>query len=161
MFVAKFGAVMLVLYVVVAFNAVNDRVIVPYTKAVARGSALLLGGASSGVVVAGTVMRSPRFALDVQNGCNGVEAIILLVAAIMAFPASLRSRIIGMLVAGCALALLNLIRLSSLFWLGANHRRIFDLFHITVWQSLIIIAAISMFMIWSWTFAETPRTSRG
>jgi exosortase H (IPTLxxWG-CTERM-specific) len=155
-FVAKFGAALLILYAVIALNQVNDAVIVPFTEVVARGSALLLRGVEGGVTTQGTVMLSSRFALDVRNGCNGVEATILLVAAILAFPATLRSRIIGLVVASIAIELLNIIRLSSLFWLGEHYRRVFDLFHVAVWQSLIILAAISMFVLWSWKFAERP-----
>lgn len=147
---------LIVLYAVVALNPVNDHVIVPFTEVVARGSALLLRSVESGVDTAGTVMRSPRFALDVRNGCNGVEATILLVAAILAFPATLRSRLMGLVIASIAIELLNLVRLSSLFWLGEHYRRIFDFFHVAVWQSLIILAAISMFVLWSWKFAEKP-----
>lgn len=155
-FVAKFGAGMIVLYIVVTLNPVNDHVIVPFTELVARGAVLLLRAVESGVGTAGTVMQSPRFALDVRNGCNGVEATILLAAAIIAFPATVRSRLIGLLVACVAIELLNVVRLSSLFWLGEHHRQVFDLFHVAVWQSLIILAAISMFVLWSWKFAETP-----
>jgi exosortase H (IPTLxxWG-CTERM-specific) len=107
----------------------------------------------------GTVMRSPRFALDVQNGCNGVEAMILLAAAILAFPATLRSRLIGLAITSVAIQMVNVVRLSTLFWLGEHHRRIFDFFHVAVWQSLVILAAISMFVLWSWKFAERPLAS--
>jgi exosortase H (IPTLxxWG-CTERM-specific) len=155
-FVARFVAGLLGFYAVVAFNPVNDHVIVPFTEVVASGSALVLRSVESGVEAAGTVIRSPRFALDVRNGCNGVEATILLAAAILAFPATLRSRLIGLAIASVAIELLNLVRLSSLFWLGEHHRRIFDLFHVAVWQSLIILAAISIFVLWSWKFAEKP-----
>jgi exosortase H (IPTLxxWG-CTERM-specific) len=160
-FVAKFFVAMLGLYALVALNAVNDHVIVPFTAFLARCSAALLGSAASGISVAGTVMQSSRFALDVHNGCNGVEAAILLIAAILAFPASLRSRLLGLGVATIAIQLLNLVRLCSLFWLGEHHRAVFDFFHVAVWQSLIILAAISMFMFWSTKFAERPvRVSR-
>jgi exosortase H (IPTLxxWG-CTERM-specific) len=155
-FVAKFVAALLILYAVIALNQVNDAVIVPFTEIVARGSAVLLRGIEGGVTTQGTVMLSSRFALDVRNGCNGVEATILLVAAILAFPATLRSRIIGLVVASIAIELLNIVRLSSLFWLGEHYRKVFDLFHVAVWQSLIILAAISMFVLWSWKFAERP-----
>lgn len=148
---------MVVLYAVVALNQVNDRVIVPFTEVVARGAALLLRGVESGVGVTGTVMRSQQFALDVRNGCNGVEAVILLAAAILAFPATLRSRLLGLAVASVAIELLNLVRLSSLFWLGEHYRPVFDFFHVAVWQLLIILAAISIFILWSWKFAEKPR----
>ncbi len=147
---------MVVLYAVVALNQVNDRVIVPFTEVVARGAALLLRGVEGGVGVTGTVMRSQQFALDVRNGCNGVEAVILLAAAILAFPATLRSRLLGLAVASVAIELLNLIRLSSLFWLGEHYRPIFDFFHVAVWQLLVILAAISIFILWSWKFAEKP-----
>jgi exosortase H (IPTLxxWG-CTERM-specific) len=140
---------------------VNDHVIVPFTELVARSSALMLRSVGSGVGVAGTVMRSPRFALDVRNGCNGVEATILLAAAILAFPATLRSRLIGLAITSVAIELLNLVRLCSLFWLGEHHRWIFDFFHVAVWQSLIILAAISMFVFWSVKFAEKPLEARG
>ena len=156
MFVAKFCGVMLGLYAVIALNQVNDRVIVPFTEVVTRGAAGLLSIFESGVVAVGTVMRSPQFALDVRNGCNGVEAVILLAAAIFAFPATLRSRLIGISAASIAIQLLNLVRLGSLFWLGEHDRRIFDFFHVAVWQSLIILAAISIFLLWSWKFAEKP-----
>ena len=155
-FVAKFGVAMLVLYGIVALNQVNDAVIIPFTGVVARGAAGLLRGVEGGVDTQGTVMRSARFALDVRNGCNGVEATILLVAAILAFPATLRSRLIGLTIASIAIELLNIVRLSSLFWLGEHYRQVFDLFHVAVWQSLIILAAISMFVLWSLKFAERP-----
>jgi exosortase H (IPTLxxWG-CTERM-specific) len=154
--VARFLAVMLVLYAAVAFNPVNDFVIVPFTAMIARAAALVLGIVESGVGVAGTVIRSPRFSLDVHNGCNGVEAAILLIAAIVAFPATLRSRLAGLAITSIAIELLNLVRLSSLFWLGEHHRQVFDFFHVAIWQSLIILAAISMFLVWSWRFAERP-----
>jgi exosortase H (IPTLxxWG-CTERM-specific) len=155
-FVAKFGAAMIVLYVIVALNPVNDHVIVPFTGMVAKASGAVLRLSDGGIETAGTVIHSPRFAIDVRNGCNGIEAIILLCSAIIAFPATLRSRLTGLLVASIAIQLINVVRLSSLFWLGAYQRRIFEIFHVAVWQSLIILAAISMFVLWSLKFAEKP-----
>jgi exosortase H (IPTLxxWG-CTERM-specific) len=155
-FVGTFVAALIGLYAIVACNPVNDAVIVPFSAAVARAAVLLLSGIESGVEAAGTVMQSSHFALDVRNGCNGVEAAILLAAAILAFPATLRSRALGLFVAVLSIQLLNLVRLSSLFWLGEHHRRVFDFFHVAVWQSLVILAAISMFVVWSLKFAERP-----
>jgi exosortase H (IPTLxxWG-CTERM-specific) len=155
-FIAKFLAGLIGFYAVVALNPVNDHVIVPFTEVVARSSAVILRGIGIGVEVTGTVIESRRFALDVHNGCNGVEATILLAAAILAFPATLRSRLAGLAISSVAIEVLNLVRLSSLFWLGEYHRQTFSFFHIAVWQSLVILAAISMFVFWSWKFAERP-----
>ena len=147
---------MLALYAVLALNQVNDHVVVPFTVVITHGAVGLLRVFEGSVIATGTVMRSPQFALDVRNGCNGVEAVILLAAAIFAFPATLRSRLIGVFTASVAIEALNLVRLSSLFWLGEHYRRVFDFVHIAVWQTLIILAAISIFILWSWKFAEKP-----
>jgi exosortase H (IPTLxxWG-CTERM-specific) len=155
-FVARFVVGLLGFYAMVALNQVNEQLIVPFTAVAARCSALLLRVIESEVASAGTVMLSARFALDVRNGCNGIEAVILLAAAILAFPATLRSRLIGVAIGSVAIELLNLVRLSSLFWLGEHYRPIFDFVHVAVWQSLIILAAISIFVLWSWKFAEKP-----
>jgi exosortase H (IPTLxxWG-CTERM-specific) len=156
LFITKFGLGLIVLYVIVALNPVNDRVIVPFTGMVAGSTAAVIRLVDSGIESEGTIIRSSVFAIDVNNGCNGIEAVILLCAAIFAFPATLRSRILGLVAAVIAIQVLNVFRLGSLFWLGANHRGLFDLFHVTVWQSLIILAAISLFIVWSWKFAEKP-----
>ena len=144
----------------VALNPVNDHVIVPFTELVVRATALVLRGIHEPIDVSGTVIRTSRFALDVRNGCNGVEAMMLLAAAMIAFPATLRSRLAGLLVASAAIQLLNLLRVSSLVWLGEHHRALFDFVHVGVWQSIVILAAVSMFVFWSWKFAEKPLATR-
>jgi exosortase H (IPTLxxWG-CTERM-specific) len=156
LFVAKFFVALIGFYVVLALNPVNDYVVVPFTEGVTRASAVFLRIIGEKVEVAGTLIRSPRFAIDVKNGCNGIEAMLLLAAAMLAFPASLRSRLIGLAAGSVAIQVLNLFRVSSLFWLGANHRGIFEFFHVAVWQSVVILAAIAMFVLWGRKFAEKP-----
>jgi exosortase H (IPTLxxWG-CTERM-specific) len=160
LFVARFLAALIVFYVVTALDPVNDDVIVPFTGLVVRASAFLLRSAHQPIAVAGTVIHSPHFALDVRNGCNGVEAMMVLAAAMFAFPATLRSRLYG-LVTGCfVIQILNLVRVASLVWLGEHHRQFFDFVHVGVWQSIVILAAVSMFIFWSWKFAEKPLATR-
>jgi exosortase H (IPTLxxWG-CTERM-specific) len=153
-FVAKFAAALIAFFVLVALNPVNEHVIVPFTLLGVRATAFLLRIVHEPVAVAGTVIRSSRFALDVQNGCNGVEAMLLLAAAIIAFPATLRSRIGGLLAGCAAIQIVNLVRIGSLVWLGEHHRDLFDFVHVGVWQSLIILASVAMFIFWSLKFAE-------
>ena len=85
---------------------------------------------------------------------------MVLAAAMFAFPATLRSRLYG-LVTGCfVIQILNLVRVASLVWLGEHHRQFFDFVHVGVWQSIVILAAVSMFIFWSWKFAEKPLATR-
>ena len=154
LFIARFLGALVVLYLFIAFNPVNDYVIVPFTRAIVHASAAVLRMVREPAVINGTVIRTPNFALDVRNGCNGVEAMLLLASAVFAFPATLRSRLVGLLAASAAIQLLNLVRVSSLVWLGEHHRRAFDLMHVAVWQTVVILAAVGMFLYWSGRFAR-------
>ena len=112
LFVARFLAALIVFYVVGALGPVNDHVVVPFTELVVSATAFLLRSVHQPIDVVGTVIRSPRFALDVRNGCNGVEAVMVLAAAMLAFPATFRSRLAGLLAGSVAIQILNLVRVS-------------------------------------------------
>jgi exosortase/archaeosortase family protein len=159
-FVARFFAALIVFYIVVTSDPVNDHVIVPFTELIVRTTAAILRGIHEPIVVVGTVIRTSRFALDVRNGCNAVEAMMLLAAAMIAFRATLRSRLAGLLVASVAIQIVNVIRVSSLVWLGEHHRDAFDVMHVAVWQTIVILAAVTMFVFWSLKFAEKPLQAR-
>ena len=153
-FVAKFGAALIAFYVVTALDPVNDHVVVPFTEVVVSAAAFLLRSFHQSISVAGTVIQAPNFALDVRNGCNGLEAVMVLAAAMIAFPATLRSRVAGLFAGTVAIEIINLVRVSSLVWLGEHHRGLFDFVHVGVWQSIVILAAMSIFVVWSLKFAD-------
>ena len=155
-FVARFFAVLVVCYLVITAPPVNDHVIVPFTELIVASTAVVLRVLREPIVVAGTVIRTATFALDVRNGCNAVEAMMLLAAAMIAFPATLRSRLTGLLAASAAIQVLNVVRVSSLVWLGEHHRNVFDVVHVAVWQTAVILAALAMFLFWSLKFAKRP-----
>ena len=160
LFLVKFFAVLIVAYLLIAWNPVNDSVIVPFTEAIARGSGVLLNLMGEHVSVHGTAVSSARFGVNINNGCNGVEAMLILLASIVDFPASMKARAVGLLLGALAVQLLNFIRIISLYLLGAYHPKLFDLFHTAVWQVVIILAAIGFFLIWSARVAPNRLASR-
>jgi len=159
-FVARFLAALAVFYVVISLEAVDARVVVPFTALIVRTAAVMLHAIHEPIEVAGTVIRTSSFALDVRNGCNGVEAMLFVAAAMLAFPATLRARLLGLAVVMAAIQLLNLMRVSSLVWLGEHHRNVFDVVHVAVWQTAVILAAVSMFIYWSVRFGKTSLRAR-
>lgn len=160
-FLIKFLGAVVVLYIIIALNPVNDRVIVPFTQQITNVSGGLLRALGQQAIVEGTLIKTDRFVVDVKNGCNGIEAIILLVAAIGAFPAPALMRLIGILAGAVLLQLINIIRIASLVWLGAHHPNVFQMFHVAVWQTLIILVSLALFLLWSWKFAAPkPLASR-
>jgi exosortase H (IPTLxxWG-CTERM-specific) len=148
-FLARFLGLLVLFYAVVAWRPVNDHVIVPFTAAIARVSAALLNAAGEGVRVAGTEIRSPRFSVNIENGCNGIETALLLVAAVLAFPASWRRRAAGLAAGFAAIELVNFARVVSLFWIGAHRPSLFTASHTVLWQSAVVLFGVLVFLFWA------------
>ena len=91
----------------------------------------------------------PTRSISIQNGCNGIEAIVFLVAAILAFPATWRQRAVGLAAAIGVIQLLNLARVVTLFLINRYKPDLFELFHLAIWQTVIGGAAIALFYVWT------------
>jgi exosortase H (IPTLxxWG-CTERM-specific) len=149
LFLARFLALLVVFYAVVAWNPVNDAVIVPFTAAIARVSAVLLNAIGENVSVSGTEIHSGSFAVQIENGCNGVEAALLFGSAVLAFPAPWRRRLLGLVAGFAAIQALNLVRVVSLFWIGAHRPALFSSSHTVLWQSAVVLASVLLFLFWA------------
>ncbi len=151
-FLVRFVFALGVFYLLVAIQPVNDHVVVPFTELLVRVSTVILAAIGEKTQSVGTLIQSPVFAVDVKNGCNGIEAALLLVAAMLAFPATGNQRALGIAGGLAVIQGVNLFRIVSLFWLGVHHRNVFELFHAAVWQTALILLAVGIFLAWSrWT----------
>jgi exosortase H (IPTLxxWG-CTERM-specific) len=161
-FLLRFVVALGVFYLLVAIQPVNDHVVVPFTELLVRISNALLAAIGEKTQAAGTVIQSPAFAVDVKNGCNGIEAALLLVAAMLAFPAPPKQRALGIAAGLLVIQCVNLFRIVSLFWLGVHYRNVFELFHAAVWQTALILLAVGIFLAWSrFARSEGPVEARG
>jgi exosortase H (IPTLxxWG-CTERM-specific) len=148
-FLARFSVLLVVLYFAVAWQPVNDAVIVPFTAAIARVSAGVLNLLGEGVTVSGTEIRSPRFAVNIENGCNGVETALLFGSAVLAFPAPWKRRLAGLGLGFLAIQAINLVRVVSLFWIGAHRPALFSASHTVLWQSAVVLCGVLLFLFWA------------
>ncbi len=125
-------------------------VIVPFTEGVATVSSWLIKLIDVDVVSNGKVIHDLHsgFAVAIEAGCNGVEATIVLVAALIAFPAPWRSRLWGMLIGFLAIQGLNLLRIISLFYIGQWNMKVFEWAHLYIWQALIMLDVLIIFLVW-------------
>jgi exosortase H (IPTLxxWG-CTERM-specific) len=149
LFLVRFVVLLVVLYLAVAWNPVNDAVVVPLTAAIARVSGGLLNVLGERVTVAGTEIHTGAFAVQIENGCNGLEAALLFAAAVLAFPAPWRRKLVGLIVGFAAIQALNLVRVVSLFWIGAHRPEFFSSSHTVLWQSAVVLASVLMFLAWA------------
>ena len=148
-FLVRFLALLVAFYFLVAAPPVNDAIIVPFTAAIARAGAAVLNVFGEKVVVVGTEIRSSAFAVQIENGCNGVETALLFGCAVLAFPAPWGRRLAGLLLGFVAIQLINLVRVVSLFWIGAHRPALFNSSHTVVWQSIVVLCGVLLFLVWA------------
>jgi exosortase family protein XrtM len=92
---------------------------------------------------------SPFAKLSVLNGCEGVEAAFLLLAAIMAFAAPWRLKVTGAALGIALVYALNQVRIVALYYAWRYDRDGFNTLHGVIGPTLIIIAACLFFLWWA------------
>jgi exosortase H (IPTLxxWG-CTERM-specific) len=143
-------------FTLISINWVNDHVIEPFTAGIARLSGGVLNVLGQNVSMNGTVIRSPRFSVNIRNGCNGVEAMLIFLAAVLAFPASWPSRLKGLGLGILAIQVINLVRVVALFLTGVYFPKIFDTSHTVIWQTIVILFGVVLWIFWANRFATPP-----
>jgi exosortase H (IPTLxxWG-CTERM-specific) len=136
-------------FALISVNWVNDHVIEPFTADVARASGAGLNLLGQQVTLQGTVIQGHRFAVNIRNGCNGVEAMLIYLAAVLAFPASWRARLLGLALGVVAIQLVNLVRVIALYLTGVYFPKIFDASHTVIWQSIVILFGVLLWILWA------------
>jgi exosortase H (IPTLxxWG-CTERM-specific) len=128
----------------------QQYVVIPFTEGIAAVSAWLVQIFDDRVLSQGIVLRDldSGFAVAIQAGCNGVEAMIVLIAAIVAFPSPWKHKLIGLLAGFFAIQAMNLARIISLFYLGQWNKTAFEWAHLYIWQALIMLDVLIVFLIW-------------
>jgi exosortase H (IPTLxxWG-CTERM-specific) len=128
----------------------HDNVTLPFTSLLATISGFLITLFDGEVATDGVVIRSMTngFAVAIAPGCDGIEAVIILVAAVLAFPAPMKHKLIGIGIGLLAIQGLNLVRIISLFYMGQWSKVAFDWFHLYLWQALIVLDALAVWLIW-------------
>lgn len=145
-----FVGIQLTLFAAELTPPVQEYFVVPFTEGIAALSVSLVTLFDDSVVAIGKVIRSldNGFAVSIEAGCNGVEAMIVLAAAIFAFPAPWKRKVIGFVIGTLAIQLLNIVRIISLFYIGQWNLTIFEWAHLYIWQALIMLDVLTVFLIW-------------
>jgi exosortase H (IPTLxxWG-CTERM-specific) len=143
-------------FTLISVHWVNDHVIEPFTGGIARASGATLNLLGQNVTMQGTVIRNARFAVNIRNGCNGVEAMLIFLAAVLAFPASWKSRLAGLGLGILAIQVVNLVRVVALFLTGIYFPKIFDTSHTVIWQTIVILFGVVLWIFWANRFATPP-----
>ncbi|HEX2252546.1 MAG TPA: exosortase H [Thermoanaerobaculia bacterium] len=138
----------------IAWTPVNDGFVEPFTAGIARVSAVTLDLLGQDVTRSGTIITSDRFAVNIRNGCNGLETVLIFLAAVLAFPAPWRSRAVGVVLGVAAIQVVNLVRVVALFLTGAYMPDLFDASHTVIWQTVVILCGVLLWIVWADRFAR-------
>ena len=155
-----FFSVLLGLFTLEFMDPVQIWVIQPITAGIAHVSASLLQLFDSTVHAQGILIsnRETGQAVSIQPGCNGVEAMICLTAAVMATPATWRQRLFGLGIGYLAIQALNILRVISLFYLLQWNQVWFEWAHLYLWQALIILDGLIVYLLWLRTLNRVQTT---
>ena len=158
-FLLLFVGVLITLFSVEMLNPVQHAVIQPFTGLLASLSTALILPFDQDVIAQGRVLRDATsgFAVSIESGCNGVEAAIVLVAGIAAFPAALIQKCVAIVAGFLFVQALNIVRIISLFYLGQWNYTVFEWFHLYLWPVLIMLDVLVVFAIYlHWLGKNAP-----
>lgn len=149
-FVGVFLLVLITLFTLEMLVPVQEHVIVPFTEALARLSASIIQPFDDSVRAHGKVLRfrDTGFAVSIEAGCNGIEATIVLIAAVLAFPAGWKPRLVAIAAGFVAIQSMNIVRIISLFYLGNWNMDVFSWIHLYLWPALIMLDVLIVFIVY-------------
>ncbi|MBA6412148.1 exosortase H [Parahaliea sp. F7430] len=149
-FILIFLLTLVTLFTVEMLQPVQEQVIQPFTAALATLSAALILPFDADVIAYGRIIEHTvnRFAVSIEAGCNGVEAAIVLIAGILAFPANWKQRVSAIVLGFFTIQVLNIGRIISLFYLGQWSETVFTFTHLYLWPVLIMLDVLIVFLIY-------------
>jgi len=149
-FIILYVLYMLLAFMLIEYESVKNFLNLDalYTGSVVWLSTHLIALLGINVSAEGAFLHLNSAVMEVKFGCNGLEAILLYCAAVLAFPAAWRARLIGIVIGSTLLQFFNLLRIALLAWVLEYHRNIFDVMHEYITQSIMIVIAFVVFLIY-------------
>jgi len=160
--IATFVGLIVFFFVILTWGPIVDRF------DIGGGLARLAAWSSFGVLKAlgaalgfelhrnGTIIGSGDFGVDIAPACSGAVPTSIYLAAVLAFPSTWRSRLIGSGLGILIIHLVNVVRVVVLFLIGVYFREIFHETHVYVAQALVICVAVALWLYWAGRFADAP-----
>lgn len=110
-----------------------------YLSGVAHASAWVIGWFADGVSAHDTHIEG-AFPLEIVKACSLLDAQAFYLGAALAFPARWGRKVFGAVLGVLALAVLNVLRIASLFFIGLHAPQQFDVVH-EEWLPAALVAA--------------------
>jgi exosortase H (IPTLxxWG-CTERM-specific) len=119
-----------------------------YTAGVITATTKVLDLAGIACTHHGSILSLPSISLDIKFGCNGLEAVMIYSVAVIAFPASWKKRLFGIIAGFVVIQVVNVLRIAALAYSGIHFRQFFDYIHLYVAQGLMIAVSLGIFFLY-------------
>jgi exosortase H (IPTLxxWG-CTERM-specific) len=119
-----------------------------YTQSIVWVTAKILSMLGIAATCRGSVIELFSISLDVKFGCNGLEAVMIYSVAVIAFPASWKKKLIGIVAGFAVIQIVNILRIVGLAYSGIHARDLFEYIHIYLAQGMMIAISLGVFFIY-------------
>jgi len=96
----------------------------------------------------GDLVTYDGFSVSIIIECVGILEMVIYSACVLAFPASARSRAIGVPLGCFAIFAFNVLRIATLLVVGRHWHAAFDFFHLYFWQATLIAMIVGVLYGW-------------
>ncbi len=149
-FAVTYLALMGLFYLLIGLKPVENVISLNglYTKGVVILTSKILEMLSIPSTYQGSFINLPSTVLDVRFGCNGLEAVMIYSVAVIAFPASWKDKLMGILGGFLVIQVINILRISSLVYSAIHFKDLFEYIHIYIAQGMMIAVSLGVFFIY-------------
>jgi len=143
--------VLFALFTAVAFAilyAGQNVLVVPLNRHLAWMTEKVLRLVGVHAASTGGVVSMSGFAVEIKNNCNAIYEVGLYAAAVWAYPASWRDRVMGTLIGAAVLYVVNFLRIMTLLTVGLLYREWFEATHLYAWQAIFLLVVGTCWIAW-------------
>ncbi|MCC6153383.1 MAG: exosortase/archaeosortase family protein [Candidatus Hydrogenedentes bacterium] len=104
-----------------------------------------------------------QFTFSLVPDCGALPSMSIFIAALIAFPAPMRKRALGLLIGVPILYVINLARLTCLAAIGAYWKQnpeVFEFAHQYVWQAIYVLIVVGVWLLWVELIVKPGKTWR-
>lgn len=147
-FLLKFLAVLVPFYVIWLTPFFKENILSAWNELNTYVASFVLNIFGADTVAKGVNLIGPTASIQVFEGCDGIEPTMLLVAGIVAFPATTRHKLRGLLFGSLFILGVNFLRIISLYIVQNKWPAGFDFMHLDFWQVFFILLALVTWAYW-------------
>ncbi|MEZ5359092.1 MAG: exosortase H [Candidatus Zixiibacteriota bacterium] len=121
----------------------------------------VLGLFTDDIMISDRFVTFDGFSIEVIEECTGLLEMLIFLAALLAYPASWRSKLYGFLAGIPALYIFNVVRIVFLTIVGAHYNSMFDFMHLYFWQATLILMITTVWVLWILLVVNRDKKSVG